>query len=293
MSPSPQSLRMRSLLFAPGDSERKSLKALQTDADCVILDLEDSVAPAGKVQARALAASIIRQSSRPGVVLRINPIGTEWYADDVVAAVSARPMAVMLPKCVGPEQLLQLDRDLARLEIAAGLNEGTIRALLLVTETAGSLVDLAYVGVAPRLAAMCFGAEDLSADLGISPRDETGAYPAPVTHARAAMLIAAAAAGVPALDTPFPDFKDEGGLRRESAAARRDGFAGKLCIHPGQVSPVNDVFTPDPERVRWARAVRDAFAANPGAGVLNLDGKMLDQPHLKLARRILVAAGEG
>lgn len=283
-------MRLRSLLFAPGDSDRKAAKALASEADGVVLDLEDSVAPAAKEAARAMVAAMLPGLSRPGVVVRVNPRGTPWYLADLAAAVPGRPAAVLLPKCAGPDDLRALDHHLEALETASGIPVGQIRVLALVTETAASLHALDYAGVASRLAALCFGAEDLSADLGIAPRGTDGAYPAPVAQARAATLVAAAAAGVPALDTPFPDPRDPDGLAREAAEAATDGFAGKLCIHPAQIGPVNAAFTPSPERVRWARTVRDAFAANPGAGVLALEGRMIDRPHLKLAERILSAA---
>jgi citrate lyase subunit beta / citryl-CoA lyase len=281
-------VRLRSLLFAPADSERKGEKALASEADGVIFDLEDSVAPAGKDAARARMVGVLREASRPGRVVRVNPIGTAWYLGDVAAAVAARAEAVLLPKCTGPADVLALHHHLEALEAAAGLPPGDIRVLALVTETAASLHAIDYRG-APRLLALCFGAEDLSADLGVTPRDVDGLYAAPVAAARAATLVAAAAAGVAALDTPWPDPRDPDGLARESAAAARDGFAGKLCIHPGQIAPVNAAFTPSPERVAWARMVRDAFAADPGAGVLALEGRMIDRPHLRLAERILAA----
>lgn len=284
-------MRLRSLLFAPGDSARKAEKALASEADAVILDLEDSVVPAAKDAARAATAAIVRQASRPGVIVRVNPPDTPWYLADLAAIVPARPAAVLLPKCAGPEMLRTLGHHLDALETAAGAGMGGIRVLALVTETAGSVQALSYAGVTPRLAALCFGSEDLSADLGIAPRGPDGAYPAPVAAARAATLIAAAAAGVPAIDTPFPDPRDPDGLAREAATAASDGFAGKFCIHPAQIAAVQAAFTPSPERVRWAHSVRDAFAAQPGAGVLALDGKMIDRPHLRLAERILSAAG--
>ena len=198
----------------------------------------------------------------------------------------------MLPKCAGAADLLALDHHLEALEVQAGLQAGAIGVVPIVTETAAAVLGLAgMAGAARRVVAFCFGAEDLSADLGIAPRLADQSYPAPVAHARAAVLIAAAAAGVPALDTPWPDPRDPAGLAREAAAAAADGFAGKLCIHPDQIAAVNAAFTPDAERVAWALRVRDGFAANPGAGVFTLDGKMIDQPHLKLARRILAASG--
>jgi citrate lyase subunit beta/citryl-CoA lyase len=285
--------KLRSPLFAPGDSERKAGKALAGDADAVILDLEDSVAPPGKPAARALVAAMLPTLSRHGVIVRINPRGTEWYLADLAAVVPGRPAGVMLPKCAGPDDLLALDYHLEVLEVASGQEPGRIAVVPICTETAASALALArYGGPLRRVRALCFGAEDLSADLGISPRLADGSYPAPVAAARAALLLAAAACGTEALDTPWPDPRDPAGLAAEAQAAYRDGFSGKLCIHPDQIGPVNAAFTPDAARLDWARRVRDGFAAAPQAGVFALDGKMIDQPHLKLARRILAAAGE-
>ena len=281
-------MNLRSLLFAPGDSERKAEKALASDADGVILDLEDSVAPDCKAAARSMVAALL-PAPRP-VVVRVNPRDTQWYLADLAAVVPGRPDAVLLPKCTGPADMLALDHHLEALETACGLPVGGIGVLALVTETALSLAGLHYAGSPKRLLALCFGAEDLSADLGISPRTPGGAYTAPVAAVRAAMLVAAAQAGVPAIDTPWPDPKDAAGLMREAGEAARDGFAGKLCIHPAQIGPANAAFSPSADRVAWAHRVVAAFAAAPGAGVLALDGAMIDQPHLKLARRILASA---
>jgi citrate lyase subunit beta/citryl-CoA lyase len=284
---------MRNLLFAPGDSARKAEKALASTADGVILDLEDSVALAQKDAARAMVAALLPTLSRPrpsqpGVFVRVNPRGTPFYLPDLAAVVPGRPVAIMLPKCTGPHDLVALDHHLEALETASGQAPGSIGVIALVTETAESLLAMDYRGAPPRLAALCFGAEDLSADLGVSPRPN-GAYTAPVLAARSATLVAAAAAGVPALDTPWPDPRDPAGLAMEADAAARDGFAGKLCIHPDQLVPVAAAFTPAPDRIAWATAVRDGFAERPGAGVFVLDGKMIDRPHLKLAERILAS----
>lgn len=284
-------MRLRSPLFAPGDSARKAEKALAGPADAVILDLEDSVAPAAKPTARAMVAALLPGLSRAGVVVRINPPGTEWYLADLAAVVPGRPAAVMLPKCASAADLVALDHHLEALETASGLPVGGIGVLPIVTETAASVLGLpGMAGAARRVLAFCFGAEDLSADLGIDPRRADLSYPAPVAAARAAVLLAAAAAGVPALDTPFPDPRNPAGLAAEAAAAAEDGFSGKLCIHPDQVTAVNAAFTPDPARVAWALRVQAGFA-DPAAGVFLLDGKMIDRPHLKLALRILAAAG--
>ena len=282
-------MKLRSLLFAPGDSARKAEKAAASPADGVILDLEDSVAPAGKDAARAMVAALLPTLRRPGVIVRVNPRGTPWYLADLAAAVPGRPAAVLLPKCTGPHDLHALDHHLEALEAAAGLSIGSIGVLALMTETAASLLHMDYTGAPARLLALCFGAEDLSADLGVVPRDGDGRYAGPVSAARAATVTAAAAAGVPALDTPWPDPRDPAGLAQEAGRAARDGFAGKLCIHPDQVGPVNAAFTPSAERVGWARQVVAGFEARPDAGVFALDGKMIDRPHLKLAHRILAA----
>jgi citrate lyase subunit beta/citryl-CoA lyase len=286
-------MRLRSPLFAPGDSERKMMKAIASAADAVILDLEDSVAAPAKTVARTMVPEVVRAHSSRGLIVRVNPRSTPWYLEDLAAVVPARPAAVMLPKCSGPEDLAVLDHHLEALEAAAGAPVGGIGVVAIVTETAGSVFNLGgYGSVASRLIAICFGAEDLSADLGISPRRPDGSYPAPVVLARAQTLVAAGALGVPAIDTPYPDHNDPSGLRREADAAAADGFSGKILIHPAQIDVVNAAFTPAPESVRWAERVDAAFTANPDAGVFALDGKMIDRPHWKLAQRILTAAGQ-
>ena len=279
-------MRLRNLLFAPGDSARKAEKALASDADGVILDLEDSVAPGAKAAARGAVAALLSRAGRANTIVRINPVGTPWHLADLAAVTRERPAAVLLPKCEGRHQLELLDHHLEALEAQAGLAAGAVKVLALVTETAASLARMDYAGSPARLAGLCFGAEDLSADLGIAPR-RNGTYAAPVTAARAATLIAAAGAGVPAIDTPFPDPRDPAGLEAEAAEAAADGFAGKLCIHPAQIEAVARAFTPSPDQVRWAEQVRAGFAERPDAGVFSLDGKMIDRPHLKLAERIL------
>jgi citrate lyase subunit beta / citryl-CoA lyase len=285
-------MRLRSPLFAPGDSERKMAKAIASAADAVILDLEDSVAAPAKPTARAMVPEVVRAHPNRDLIVRVNPSGTPWYLADLAAVVAARPAAIMLPKCGGAADLATLDHHLEVLETAAGIPVGSVGVVAIVTETAASVFHLgSYAGVASRLLAICFGAEDLSADLGISPRHPDGSYPAPVILARAQVLVAAGALGVPAIDTPYPDHSDPVGLQREAEAAEADGFAGKILIHPAQIEVANAAFTPSPERIRWAERVRDAFAANPDAGVFALDGKMIDRPHFKLAQRILAAAG--
>jgi len=289
-------MKLRSPLFAPGDSERKAAKAIASDADCVILDLEDSVAAPAKDAAREMTAAIVRANGKASsrgrdLIVRVNPRGTPWYLLDLAAIVPAAPQALLLPKCTSPEELVALDHHLEALETAWGLPIGGIKVIALPTETAASVFQLGRYAGAPRLIAICFGAEDISADLGVSPRKPDGSYPDAIAWTRGATLAAAGAAGILALDTPYPDPRDPAGLLRETQAAVADGFAGKLLIHPDQIAVVNEAFTPDADRIAWAIKVRDAFAANPNAGVLSMDGKMLDRPHLRLAERILAMAG--
>ncbi|HET6183045.1 MAG TPA: CoA ester lyase [Acetobacteraceae bacterium] len=288
-------MRLKSPLFAPGDSPRKTDKALASAATAVILDLEDSVAAPAKPEARGVVAARLRALAGDprleSVIVRVNPRGTPWYLDDLAAVVPAGAAAVMLPKCAGPDDLLALDHHLEALEAAAGRKRGSVQVVPIVTETAASVFTLGQYGpVAGRVAAFCFGAEDMSADLGVVPRPH-GAYNAAVVFARGAVLAGAAAIGVPAIDTPWPDPRDADGLRREAEQAAADGFAGKILIHPDQIDIVNTVFTPPAEQVRWAERVAAHFAANPDAGVFALDGKMIDRPHYRLAQRILAAAG--
>ncbi len=280
-------MRLRNPLFAPADSARKIEKALASAADAVILDLEDSVAEAQKAVARDVVRDVLPGLARAGVIVRVNPVGTAHHLADLAAVVPARPAAIMVPKCAGGAELAVLDRQLAALEAAAGVPEGGIGVLPIATETAASVLALGTLARAPRLVGLCFGAEDLAADLGTAPRLADGSYPAATLAARGLLLLAAAACGVPAIDTPFPDPRDGDGLLAEARAAASDGFAGKLCIHPDQVAPVAGVFTPDAAQLAWARRVVAGFAANQGSGVFTLDGKMIDRPHLRLAERLL------
>jgi citrate lyase subunit beta / citryl-CoA lyase len=282
-------LKLRSLLFAPADSPRKAAKAIASTADAVILDLEDSVGISAKRDARANAVALLKEYP-DRLVVRINPRDTRWYLEDVAAIVPLRPKAILLPKCTGPADMLALAHQIDVLEVGAGIAAGSVGILALVTETAASLRAMSYAGVTPRLRGLCFGAEDLSADLGIVGRRPEGTFAAPVALARANVLIAATEAGVPAIDTPWPDPRDPEGMVREATAAALDGFAGKLCIHPDQVAPATAVFTPSAERQQWAKAVCDLLADESAAGVTTLQGKMIDIAHLKLARRILAMA---
>jgi len=287
---------MRSLLFVPADSPGKLDKALACGADALILDLEDSVAPARKEAARAGAAGFLAQAlsrpSRPQLIVRVNGLTTSLIDDDLDAVVAARPDAIMLPKAEGGASIVHADAKLTVREALCGLPEGSIRIVAIATETASALfLAGTYRGASTRLCALTWGAEDLSADLGAEAnRDAQGRFLDPYRLARTLCIAGAAAAEVPALDTVYVDFRNEPGLRRECEEARRDGFTGKMAIHPGQVATINDVFTPKPEAIAKARAIIDTFAANPGAGVVGIGGVMYDRPHIAKAERLLARA---
>jgi len=287
---------MRSLLFVPGDDERKIAKGLGSAADALILDLEDSVAPQRKAAARELCAATLKSArSAKTLFVRINALETADATLDIAAIVPARPFGLMLPKCRGGEDIRTLDEHLSRREAKAGVTAGQIRVLPIVTETGASMFGLGSYGppAHPRLCGVMWGGEDLAADLGaIANRDASGAYTAPYQLARSLCLYAAAAASVPAIDAVYTDFRDTEGLKAETAKGLRDGFSGKAAIHPDQVVPINAAFTPSAADVERARRIVAAFDAAGGAGVAAIDGKMLDRPHLRGARRVLERARE-
>jgi citrate lyase subunit beta/citryl-CoA lyase len=288
---------MRSLLFVPGDDEKKLAKALSSEADALIVDLEDSVALPAKPAARAAAAAFLREarrrSPRPRLIVRVNLLGGELIDADLEAVMPEAPDAVMLPKCLGGASVQQLGAKLAVHEAEHDLADGATRILAIATESARALYGFAsYIGCSRRLDGLAWGGEDLSADLGAEAnRLADGAYAAPYALARALTLIGAAAAGVSAIDAAFTNFRDAEGLGAEARAARRDGFGAKMAIHPAQVPIINKVFTPSAEAVARARAVIAAFAAAPGAGVVSLDGEMLDLPHWTRAKKTLARFG--
>jgi citrate lyase subunit beta / citryl-CoA lyase len=279
---------LRSLLFCPGDNIRRMHKALAAGADAAILDLEDSVHPGAKDAARAMVASFLAGERDVPVAVRVNADDTPWHLADLAAVLPGRPDAVMLPKCDSPATLRRLSDRLDALEAAFSLPPGSVAILPLVTESAGALVDMAYRDVTPRLAALCFGAEDLASEIGIEARDGAGMNPL-LLHVRHRVAIAAAAAGVMAIDTPFPDPARPAGLAAEAAGAAAAGYAGKLCIHPGQIAVVHQAFRPDPDRIAWARATVAALGVS-STGVAVVGGRMVDRAHLKLAKRYLGTA---
>ena len=285
---------MRSLLFVPGDSERKLAKSLESEADALILDLEDSVAPEAKPAARGTVSEFMATARRkaPRLYVRINAFATGMADADLDAVVAARPEGILLPKCRNGSDVTLLDAKLAVREAKAGIDDGATKILALVTESAGALFELkSYRGASARLEGMTWGAEDLSADLGAETnRLRDGSYADPYRLARALCLIAAVNAEAMPIDTVYTDFHDLDGLRIEAEAACRDGFAAKLAIHPAQVPVINGVFTPTKEAIARARAIVAAFAAASGAGVIAFDGTMLDEPHKKRAERLLARA---
>ena len=268
----------RSWLFVPADSERKIAKALDSEADAIIFDLEDSVTPAMKPVARDLLRNLMKRSGGPQWWVRVNPLGSEFIKDDLELIAIADIHGIVLPKADSGDDVRQLAH-----------RTGNIPVHAIVTETAASLFGLlSYRDPASPLAAMSWGAEDLSAALGASSKhDADGSLSFTYQLARSLCLAGAVAAGVQPVDGVFADFKDDKGLKAESEAARREGFTGKLAIHPGQVPVINAAFTPSDDDVCHAAAIVAAFEAEPNAGVLSVGGKMVDRPHLTQARRVL------
>ncbi len=285
---------MRSLLFVPADSDKKLDKGLSSGADALIIDLEDSVSADRKALARATALSFLQNAKRAGrkFLVRVNALDTGLADEDLDAIVPGRPDAIMLPKAAGGVSVTHLHAKLSAREAIAGLPDGEIGIVALATETAASLFTTGtYSGSSPRLAGLTWGAEDLSADLGAEAnRDDSGRFLDPYRLARTLCLAGAAAAGVPAIDTVYVDFRNDTGLRRECEEARRDGFTAKMAIHPAQVAAINEIFTPAPEAIAHAQSIVAAFDAQPGAGVVGIGGKMYDRPHLVRAKILLAKA---
>jgi citrate lyase subunit beta/citryl-CoA lyase len=284
---------MRSLLFIPGDSPKKLEKALTCGADAVIVDLEDAISPERKAQARDITLGFLKEAvsvpTRPTLLVRINGLQTGLIDADLDAVVAGRPDGIMLPKAEGGAAVTHCDAKLTAHEAIHGLAEGHIGIVAIATETAAAIfLAGTYGGSSKRLKGLTWGAEDLSVELcAEANRDAQGNFLAPYQLARSLCLAGAAAAQVQAIDTVYIDFRNEAGLRRECEEARRDGFTGKMAIHPAQVAVVNEVFTPTPEAIAHAQAVIAAFAADPGAGTIGIGGRMYDRPHLERAKQLL------
>ena len=288
---------MRSLLFVPADGGAKLDKAMASGADAVILDLEDSITPERKAQARAAALEFLKAAQtkkpRPHLLVRINGLDTGMIDADLEAVVAGRPDAIVFPKAEGGASVVHLDAKLTAREAIAGLPEGGIKILAQAVESAAGLfLAGTFRDASARLIGMTWGPEDLSAELGAEAnRDAAGQLTEPYRLARNMCLFGAAAAKLPAIETVYVDFRNSEGLRRDTQDARRDGFAGRLAIHPAQVAVINEVFTPSPEQIAKAKAVVAAFAAQPGAGAVGIDGKMYDRPHLLRAQALLARIG--
>ncbi len=285
----------RSLLFVPGDSEKKLAKGEVAGADILILDLEDAVVPERKSAARGLvreylAVRQVRSGSKLWV--RVNPLDTAECLLDLAAVVAARPDGIMQPKTRSADDVLRLGQHLDELEAANGIAAGHTKILPVATETPEAMFTLgSYAKAGPRLYGLTWGAEDLSAAVGaLTNKDADGAWTFPYQVARALCIFAANAANVAAIDTLFADFRDPVGLRDSCAEARRDGFVGKIAIHPDQVAVINECFVPTAEELAHAQRIVTLFAENPGVAALQLDGRMLDIPHLRQAQKTLARA---
>ena len=287
---------MRSLLFVPGDSEKKQSKALDTGADALLLDLEDLVAPSRKPAAREITSAWLvnakQTAKRPRLYVRMNALSSPYWQADLEGVMPAGPDGIILPKPNSGADVEQLSLTLATLEDKFGLVHGVTRILPIATEVPMSVLQMpTYVGASTRMIGLTWGAEDLGAEIGASAnRHADGTFTTPFQLARDLTLFTACAAGVLPLDTVFINFRDPAGLKREAEAAARDGFVGKLAIHPDQVAVINAAFTPTADAVAHAKAVVKLFEDNPGSGALSMNGQMVDIPHLKHAERLLARA---
>lgn len=278
---------MRSLLFVPADRPERFAKAAATGADVLILDLEDSVAPAQKALGREEVAKALRATKQgPKLFVRVNPLGGPHLEADLAALRGLRPDGLLLPKAEGAASLLAFGTGLATFDIVAPV-------LPIVTETPRAMFQLgSYEEVATQLVGLTWGAEDLPAAIGaVTSRETDGRYTPPYELARSLTLFAAHAANVEAIETVYPDFKDLDGLRAYAARAARDGFTGMMAIHPAQIAIINEAFTPHAAEIAKAREIVALFAAHPGIGALQLEGRMIDAPHLKQAQKLLQRAG--
>jgi citrate lyase subunit beta/citryl-CoA lyase len=281
---------LRSLLFVPGDSDTKLAGAQRHGADALILDLEDAVAPARKAAARSMVAAYLGTPSLrtgPRCYVRINAVQTGLVPTDLAAVMPGKPDGIMLPKSE-TTHLRTLDALLGPLEAAHGMAPGSVTIIALPTETPRGVFEIGdYAGITPRLRGMAWGAEDLAAALGAVNRTPGGRYEDIFRLAMSLCALGAATAGVQAMDCACMDFSDLEAFDRECQAARRAGFTAKLAIHPRQVPIINATFTPSAEEINWAQRVVAAFKANPELGVVAIDGKVADRPHLQLAERLL------
>lgn len=284
---------MRSYLFVPGDSARKLEKGLGSGADALIIDLEDSVAPSAKEGARQVTGDFLREANnaqnRPRLFVRVNDLASGHTAADLDSVMGSCPDGIVQPKACGGADVAHLAAMIAVREAEYGLDDGMTKIMAIATETARSVFALGtFRGASHRLTGIAWGGEDLSADLGSeSNRGSDGHYTDPYRLARSLTLMGASAAEIDAIDTVYTNFRDLEGLATECRDARRDGFVAKMAIHPAQVPVINETFAPTPEEIARAKAIIAAFEDDPQAGVVAIDGEMIDMPHLKRARRLM------
>ncbi len=287
-------IKMRSWLFAPGDSEKKMAKAADSAADIALFDLEDAVATENKPLARQMVHDFLaaRPEGRERLWVRVNPLDGPYTLDDLAAIMPARPGGIMLPKVYGRQDVERLDHYLTAFEAAHGIARGSTPLIVLVTETAEAMFHTGDYKGAPRVVALTWGAEDLADSIGASSnRNADGSYGFTYELARSMCLLGAATAGVTAIETIQGDFRDLDGLKARAEKVRRDGYRGMLAIHPAQVDVINAAFTPTEEEIAEAQAIVDIFAANPGVGAIGYKGGMLDRPYLSRAEQLLRQAG--
>ena len=284
-------MRLRSLLFVPGDSARKFARAKDSGADVLILDLEDAVAPPSKPAARAHVAERVREAEARAwaMFVRVNPLDSGLMLEDLCAVVAPGLDGILIPKANGAADIERIGCYLDALEHKAGMPVGGVRIAVVATETPAAMFALGgYAPAHPRLAGLTWGAEDLAAAIGATANKEPdGSWTHPYQQARSLCLFAASNAGVAPIDTIYADYRDHEGLERDCRRARRDGFTGRIAIHIDQVATINRCFSPSEAELEEARRIVAAFAARPDAGTLGIDGKMYDIPHLKAARRTL------
>jgi len=291
----PEAIKTRSWLFAPGDSEKKMAKATDGAADVVIFDLEDAVAPENKPLARTMIADFLgrQEGGHERLWVRVNPLDGPHTLLDLAAVMPGRPGGIMLPKVYGRADVEMLDHYLSALEVANGIDQGSTKVIVLVTETAEGMLNTGVYKDAPRVIALSWGAEDLADDIGASEnRNPDGSYGFTYELARSMCLLGAATAKVLAIETIQGDFRDLEGLRARAEKVRRDGYRGMLAIHPAQVDVINQAFTPTAAEIAAAREIVDLFAANPGVGTIGHKGAMLDRPHLARAEALLALVSE-
>ena len=277
---------LRSLIFVPGNRPNMLERALGFNADVVMVDLEDSVPPAEKVNARELAREWVPRLRHAGrrVMVRVNSLDTGRTRDELAAVISPSLSGISIGKAESPWDLQEADRIIGPLEAAAGLEPGSVKLIPWI-ESARAVMNVQQMAAAPRIVAIAFGAEDYTNDMGV-PRTDGGEE---VYVPRATMAIAARAAGIAALDGPYVAFRDPEGLRQDAQVARQLGYQGKFAIHPSQIDIINETFSPRAEEVEYARRVVEAWsqAEANGRGSLDLDGKMVDVPVVKRARNLL------